>query len=527
MDSILMNTITTYSPANITTTTTPPINFKTSLLNPTNILASLLFYLTINIIISFTRSPKYPTNIPWVGHGPSWLAAPLNVLSSFTKTATWMSEGYNAHSKHGRTFVLPGGLGSPPEIIVPRSEMRWFLDQPDNVTSTSEAHFDILHGQYSFADPVLLGDPYHEHVVHKNLARNMNGLMPLLSEGIPRDVDFVFGRTTTTTKPGEWKSVNLMDSLMEFVPRASNRIIVGEPVCENLEYLGAVSAFMSDVVRGMLIFGLCPQALHPVLGAISGLAPRYHYWVSSKHSLPVIKQRLLDIEKKESGDPNYKTWKEPNDYISWHIKTARAEGRTDELQPSLIAKRIMPLNFAAIHTTSMTSHSAILDILSSDPSVLQALREEASRVYEQEGHQWTKQGLQRMYRLDSALRESQRFSAFAQTFLSRKVIVKEGITKPDGVHCEYGTVLSAPWVELSKDKDLHGGIDSDGTTDDGAMGLGGADVYDAFRYSRAREAYEALPAEERDKEGGLTVLQSGQVTTSDKHLPFGHGRHAW
>lgn len=447
-----------------------------------------------------------------------------------------MSEGYNLYSKHGRTFVLPGGLGSPPEIIVPRDQMRWLLDQPDSVVSTSEAHYDLLHGDYSFADPVLLSDPYHEHVVHRNLARNMNGLMPLLSEGIPRDVDFVFGRATTSTQmktktktrtqPGEWKSVNLMDSLMTFVPRASNRMLIGEPVCENLEYLGAVSAFMNDVVRGFLIFGLCPQALHPLLGAIAGLAPRYHYWVSSKHSLPIIKQRLVDMAKKESGDPSYKDWKEPNDYISWHIKTATAESRPDELQPSRIAKRIMPLNFAAIHTTSMTSHGALLDILSSDPSILQALREEASHIYHSEGQQWTKQGLQKMYRLDSALRESQRFSAFAQTFIARKVVAREGITLPDGTVCEYGTLLAAPWVELSKDKELHGGIDED-SKGEGEMGMGGADVYDAFRYSRAREAYEALPPEVRERERDMSVLQSGQVTTSDKHLPFGHGRHAW
>jgi cytochrome P450 len=51
--------------------------------------------------------------------------------------------------------------------------------------------------------------------------------------------------------------------------------------------------------------------------------------------------------------------------------------------------------------------------------------------------------------------------------------------------------------------------------------------FDAFRYSRPREEYEAMDAEERKKIDALKLKQTGLVTTGVHHLPFGHGRHAW
>jgi len=471
----------------------------------TNALATLAIYFTISIALSFWRAPAYPTSIPWVGYGKGWVAALRNVFGAFTHSKEWMQDGYNRYSKNEQSFVLPASIGSFAETVIPRSQMAWLLDQPDSVLSTSAAHYDLLHGEYSFVTPAILRDPYHEHVVHKNLARNLNAIVPDLNDEVCRDVDEMFGRAD------EWRSVNLLEAFMMLVPKITNRMLVGEPLCRNQDYLDNMLGYTMDVIRGMLGLALFPQSLHPVIGTIAGLAPKYHWWRTSRYSLPLIKKRLADIKKKDAGDPEYKDWKEPNDFITWSIRTAMAEGRNDELDPKRISIRIMPINFASIHTTAMTGHSVLLDILAADPSVVETLREEAERIFREEGNKWTKQGLARMYRMDSAIRESQRYSSFALTFVHRKVLVKEGITSPEGIHFSYGTLISCPWVGVASDGDIHEQ----------------ADKYDAFRYSREREAYEAKASEDRDQDVGLKLRQTGLVTTSDRHFPFGHGRHAW
>ena len=180
------------------------------------------------------------------------------------------------------------------------------------------------------------------------------------------------------------------------------------------------------------------------------------------------------------------------------------------MQPTRIAQRIMPLNFAAIHTTSITATETVSNILRAPPDVIESLREEASRVLQEEGG-WTKKAMTRMHRMDSAIRESQRVSAIALTFIGRKVVAKEGLTTPEGIHLKYGTIVSCPWMPIAMDDELHGD----------------AATFDAFRYSRAREEYDSMSSQEKENVDALKLKQTGLVTTSNQHLPFGHGRHAW
>lgn len=470
-----------------------------------NVVIFFFVYSAFSILISFWRAPRYPTSIPWVGHGKSWRATLGNTFGAFQNTREWLTKGYNDYGKRGKPFVLPSSIGQPAEVVIPRSHMQWMIDQPDDVLSTRSAHYDILHGDYSFVTPQILKDPYHEHVVHKNLARNLNALIPDLDDEVCRDVDDFFGMSD------EWRSINLLNTFMKLVPKITNRMLVGKPLCQNKDFLSNMEGFTNDVIRGFLIFALTPSILHPVVGTIAGLLPKYHYLRTCVHSLPLVKKRLHDIKQKQAGNPEYKNWQAPNDFITWTINTAMAEGRADEYEPWRVALRLLPINFASIHTTALTGHGALLDILSSDPSVLEDLREEARRIYKEEGNSWTKPGLARMYRMDSAIRESQRFSGIALTFVHRKVMVKEGITTPDGTHVAYGTLLSCCWGPLGFDEDLYPQ----------------AEKYDAFRFSREREAYEAKAPEERHQADGLKLRQTALVTTSDKHLAFSHGRHAW
>jgi cytochrome P450 len=465
---------------------------------------ALLTYWLFVTLYNFITGPSPPTNIPWVGYGKGWIAGIRN-FAALTKSKEWLLAGYDKYSRNGKNFVLPATLGMAAEIVVPRNQLAWMFDQPDSVLSTGEAHYDYLQGRYSFVDPVIIKDPYHEHVIHKNLVRNLNSIIPHLEEEVPMAVDDIYGMDTQV-----WKRVDVMQSFMEMIPVLTNHMLLGEPLCREQKYLDAVLGFTMDCIRTQAIMYLVPKALHPAIGMLLSLTTKYHYWLSSQFTLPFIKQRIHDMMKKDAGDPEYKDWKEPSDFITWSYRTAEAEGRRDEMQPGRIAKRILPINFASIHTTSLTAYETMISILSAGPDVVQQLREEAHRILQEEGG-WTKPGLTRMHRMDSTIRESQRVAPLSLTFIVRKVVAKEGITTPEGVHVPYGNYLSCPWTPLANDTDIHDRPDS----------------FDAFRYSRAREEYEGMNAQEKEGVSPLKLKQTGLVTTATHHLPFGHGRHAW
>jgi cytochrome P450 len=321
-------------------------------------------------------------------------------------------------------------------------------------------------------------------------------------------IDTVFGLDTET-----WKKANVWESWLAIVPYITNRMLVGYPLCRNKEFLANCVHFTDDVIRNMFLIGLTPMVLRPIIGRLAALPNWWHWRKSSKFSLPVIRKRLEDIRRKEAGDPEYDSWVAPEDFITWTLRLAKQDNNQAEMDAEAISKRLMALEFAATHTTSLTGHGIILDLLSSDPALgyLEGIREEAARVLKEDGGHWTKSGLSRLIRLDSAIRESMRISNFAKTLVERKVVAREGVTnKAEGWHVPYGESFTLNLHGLHHDEELYEN----------------ANTFDAFRYSRPREEHEVKSQGEKNSGEELRMKQLGMVTTGDAHLPFGHGRHA-
>lgn len=169
----------------------------------------------------------------------------------------------------------------------------------------------------------------------------------------------------------------------------------------------------------------------------------------------------------------------------------------------------MPLNFAAIHTTALTMTNTLFDVLSSPstPEWLEGIREEAERVLAEQGGQWTKAGLARCHRSDSAIRESMRISNFMTRNVLRKVMPAEGIeNKAEGWRAPKGILIGVDMHSAQHDPEIY--LDPD--------------TYDAFRFSKPREEADAS-----NVHGGLNGGKStGLTNPSDIFLAFSHGRHA-
>ena len=380
------------------------------------------------------------------------------------------------------------------------------LELPDRVLSTKEAHRDTLYNDYQFFG---VDDQFPIQTIHKHLARNIVGIIPGLQEEVHCAIDATFGKDTEN-----WKSLNLFEAWLGIVPRVTNRVIVGAPLCRNEEFLASQVAFADDVVRNSFIFNMFPRIFQPLVAPLFVLSNRWHWRKSFLNAKPVIEQRLRDMVHSKPSDAN----PPPEDMITWLIRQALTEGLTSELDPEMISKRLLPVQFAAIHTTVMTGHNLLLDLLSSDPSLgyLDAIRDETASVFAQEPspRTWTKASLSRLHRTDSAIKESMRLSYFARALTHRKVVAPEGVTNTvEGWHAPHGAFLMLDLAGTHRDPELYEDPER----------------YDAWRFSRVREEYEARVGKEEgaDPDEALRVKRLGMVTTSAEYLPFSHGRHAW
>ena len=400
---------------------------------------------------------------------------------------------------------MPDFSGKP-EIIIPRSQLSWLLDQPDNILSTSEFHYETLEGDYAFTNPHILKDPYHEHVVHKYLPRNLSKLVPAIQDEMEHSINTSWGFDTES-----WKEITVWTNLMYIISYATNRMFVGLPLCRNDEYLENMRSFAMDIIASSSLLSFVPTWLKPIVGPIVTIPNRRHWAATAKFTRPLIDARKESLKRKQE-DPAFK-WEEPNDYIGWTLSLATAENRQDELNADLISRRLMAINFAAIHTTTITATNLFFDLFSVDPSkgYVEGIREEAEQVFREEGGRWTKAGLQRLHRADSAIRESMRISNFMSRNITRIVIADKGITNTaEGWHAPKGAYVSADVTNTMHDPEIYPD----------------PNVYDAFRYSRPREESEARGVSEKGKVDGASLKNVDMINTSDTFLTFSHGRHA-
>jgi cytochrome P450 len=296
-----------------------------------------------------------------------------------------------------------------------------------------------------------------------------------------------------------WKTVNTWGMWLTTIPRVSNVMILGKELGRNPKVVGAFVQFVQLVHHNIGTLNKLFSTLHPLVGRLLARRNRECFDRATAYTMPVIQQRLVDMEKK-AIDPSFK-WQEPEDAITWCIRQARAENNKKELQAKVIAKRLLLVELGSVFTTAITAQNTLIDIISSSSSDVDALREEAVRVFAEENQTWTQPGVAKLVRIDSAIRESQRHSNFAVTMLDHKVVAPGGVTnESEGWHAPYGALLNVNLNGLYHDSELH----SD------------PERYDPLRFSRPIEAGTV------DEKKRL-----GIVSTSEEHLVFGHGKRAW
>ncbi|KAK4166398.1 Ent-kaurene oxidase [Cladorrhinum sp. PSN259] len=463
------------------------------------IVVLFVIFIIASFIVDFTWQPRYPKSLPRLGSNDGYLGTIKNWFLYPIRFNGWVAEGTEKYGKQGRAFVVPAAPARPDEIVVPRSQTAWFLEQPDRVLSAKESHRDVLYNDYQFLGE---DDQFPIHTIHRHLARNIIGLLPSLQEEIHGAIDATLAKVTEE----DWTSVNLWDAFLGIMPRVTNSIIVSAPLCRNQDFLKNQVAFVDDVVRNSFILMMVPSIFHPIVGPLVSLSNRLHWRRSYAVAQATIEKRLHDMMSLDDYEP-------PEDMLTWLIRQAKVDNLTHELEPVKLSKRLLPVQFAAIHTTVITAHNLILDLLSSDPSqqYLDAIREETSRVFREANGNWTKTSLTSLHRTDSAIKESMRLSHFATSLTHRKVIAPEGVTNNiEGWHAPYGASLMLDLANTHHDEELYPN----------------PDTYDAFRFSRIREEYEAREGKWQGSDEAMRIMRLGMATTSDSYLPFSHGRHA-
>lgn len=278
----------------------------------------------------------------------------------------------------------------------------------------------------------------------------------------------------------EWHEVTALHEIARVVSRISTRIFIGEEMCQNNEWIDAVAKYSRSAF----------SCAHELRGWPAFSRRIVHWFLPSaklvREALPPCRELLqpvVDERKALKADALARGEPAPvfDDALTWFEK--EYGGNYD---PAIAQ---ITLSTVAIDTTSDLLQSAMLQ-LARHPQFFQLLRDEIIEVLGKQGLK--KVALYNLKLMDAVLKESQRLKpilagirrqATAEIKLENGFLIRKG----DRVLVDNTNMWSAEYYD-------------------------NPEKFDPYRFLKWRE------------EGKENIAHL--VSTSDRHMGFGHGEHA-
>ncbi|KAI0287733.1 cytochrome P450 [Russula brevipes] len=363
-------------------------------------------------------------------------------------------------------MVLPAG----PELIEDVKKA------PDTVLSFAKEAEEFIEADYTLG---LLNakDPYYMDVLRSRLTRNSAATFKEVHEELVKALG-----DRVPTHEDEWVKVPILKVAQQVICCAVNRIFVGV-LCRNRDYQTLNLAFAVNVVKHAQILHLFPKPFKHIVSRMLWSLPS-QVRQEMEFIRPMVEERFAKME--EFGDD----WDDkPNDVLMSLMEAAKGAERSLER----LALRLLIINFASVHSTALTFTQTFYRLLS-NPQYIEPLRQEVEAVVAEEG--WTKAGMDKMHKLDSFLRETQRVDGLTILLVNRLVL--RPFTFSNRVTIPAGTLIGLPVSAAHRD---------DRT-------FPNPNEFDGFRFSKLRES-----------EGDTVTGRYQASSTSSGHLSFGLGRH--
>lgn len=468
--------------------------------------AVLIGYLVYNYLIFPT--PRSIAELKFLNSEPGeWFPY---LRSLYRNTLDLKKTLHLHHTEHkDETVRVPiYGPGQDKLILLPSSQRKWLVDQPESSVSMHEQTTQHFQWNYGTVYPTRDHNAVPIHIISTKLTREIGNLIPTLSEELDLALAKHWGGDDSSN---EWKEVGVYDTLRPIIGQAINRIFIGgESHCRNEAVLDTGFGYAQAIPLAANMLWLIPNPLRRLLAPLVTLPSRWYERKWFKLTLGEVHRRLAARGHHGKGSEKYagdhKGETEENDFLNWLIAYGESQGDPYLLDPEVLSARILLLNAFALHTNVFAIVHMVLDIVGSGAEQgskdVAELRREINEVRaahsDEEG--WNKRSLAQLEKLDSSFRESQRMN----TILSLgplRIVGKDGVTTPSGVQVPRGYQLGIPAYSIHYDEEIYG---SDAAS------------FKPFRfYNRRKDA--------QGNGDNLKGARQAWATTSADYLSFGAG----
>ncbi len=236
----------------------------------------------------------------------------------------------------------------------------------------------------------------------------------------------------------------------------------------------------------LVVLKLFPPWTHYILSWALPTTWRGHRYIRNAKKLLVPEIHRRKAVSAENGPI------EGNNLLSWMMEIADER----EADPSSLAHLEVVMSLASIHTSQMNAVHCLYDLVAR-PGHVEDIREEIKQVAIEDGgwKSWQKTSFTKLRKLDSFMRESQRFNP--PTLLSMHRVMLQSHQLSDGTVLPKGAHVSMAVNAIQNDPEV--------TPE--------PEIFDGLRYYKLRQ---------QEGEGHLHQFS----TTQEKILNFGHGANS-
>lgn len=205
------------------------------------------------------------------------------------------------------------------------------------------------------------------------------------------------------TNTDKWVPANAYNMLLGLITRSTSRIVVGEAICRDEQWLETVTSYTVNVGVTVVLLRPVPKPLRPVVAKFLPSVRKLNRqtkFAKEELFIPMIKARY----HAEANDPNYQ---KPDDFLQWMIDLADNPRDKD---PDFMAHNLfIIMSLAVVHTSSMLMTHILYDLIKM-PEYLEPLREEISQTLSNGWSNATQASFIAQHRMDSFMKEVQRFN---------------------------------------------------------------------------------------------------------------------
>ncbi|KAG7059421.1 cytochrome P450 [Colletotrichum scovillei] len=377
-----------------------------------------------------------------------------------------LQEGYKRAK--GDFFYVPSPLGE--RLMIPSKYLEELKTAPIDQVDFVATFIEMFEGKYT-----TMGSrsTLHPRVVKAQLNHHLADVMP----AVQKEIVDAFNDTFPACE--DWTPVPVVHTLTQIVARVSSCMFGGTTLSHNREWVQSSIDFAIDGFIGAQKLKRYPEFLKPFaarfIPEIAKIAG--HYAAAEAAAIPLLESRLRTGDKAE-------------DLLYWMAEQAKGEERGMAFLASILLK----VSFAAIHTSAAAPAQLIYD-LCERPEIIETLRNEVESLTGDDDL-ITKSGFLKMVKMDSFMKESQRFNPLLLITFER--VVHRPFTLSSGFTIPAHTTIGIPTQAITMDESFYPD----------------PETFDAFRFARMRE-------ERSDMDGRAQYVASNPTS-----LSFGYGRHA-